>query len=162
MEQKQWLVVHTRPQWERIVCRQLDKWYGIAHFCPFHKVKRRYTDRTREMETPLFKNYVFVQVDNYKDRLKVLQLDGVVNYVRYLGQPASMQEKEIETLREIVRDYMHFQLTPVVIPGRHLKLKEGVLEGFTGIVQEVSKNKVYLELPQLGFKLEAWMDNIGV
>lgn len=124
-------------------------------------MKRKYTDRIKETEVPLFKNYVFVQIRSYEEQIKVLRLDGVVNYVRHSGQPARMRNGEIEELREMVNSYDHFEVTPVN-PGKVIRLNDGVFQGFTGIVQEVSKNKVILELPQLGLKLDAWIGNLTV
>ncbi len=93
--QKQWLVAHKRPKWERIVFKKLQTWYGLEGYCPFKTVKRQYTDRIKKVEVPVFKNYVFVQVSDYQEYVKVLQLDGVVNFVKYLGKPAVVSNEEM-------------------------------------------------------------------
>lgn len=158
--EKQWLVVRIRPQWERIVYKQLQTWYSMEGWCPFKKVKRQYTDRVKLVETPVFKNYVFVLVGNYKEQVQVLKLDGVVDYVRYLGKPAVIREEEMAALKEFIDNYNNIQVISVQV-GKVITIKNGIFKGQEGIVKDVFRKKVILELPALGFLLEASLDEVA-
>ena len=62
---KKWLAVYTRPRWEKKV-DQLLKEQGTESYCPLNKVKRKWSDRVKTVEEPLFKSYVFVK--NFRQR----------------------------------------------------------------------------------------------
>jgi len=153
MDQTKWLVARIRPQWERIVCRQLKDWYNITHWCPFQTVKRRYTDRIKEVKVPVFKGYVFVQVRDYPQQIQVLRTDGVTDYVRFEAVPATISDQEITLLREFLEQHEQVTVTPLM-KGTTVVVQSGILEGQSGMIKDVSKNKVILELPRLGFLLE--------
>jgi len=159
MEKKQWHVVHIRPQWERIVYHQLRSWYNLEAWCPLKKERRQWSDRIKTVETPLFKGYVFVRVGGYPERIKVLQLDGVVKFVQYEREPAVIREQEMEMLKKFTDQHTQIEVG-LLEPGKVIQLTKGALGGIEGIIKSVSRNKVILELPRLGFKLTASQDTI--
>ena len=88
-----WFALYTKPRWEKKVNQLLiDK--GVECYCPLNKVKRKWSDRTKTLEEPLFKSYVFVKVTE-EERTKVRLTNGVVNFVYWNGKPAIVREKEI-------------------------------------------------------------------
>lgn len=152
-----WLVAHTRPQWEQIVCRQLEKWYGINYYCPLQKVKRKYTDRIKYIEKPLFKSYVFVQPANYKEQVKILQLDGVTSFVRHQNKAAIIHEVEMTELKTFISSHSKIEIISV---GTTVVISKGAMMGMEGTVTAIKDKKVILELPQLGFRLVAALDEV--
>ena len=61
MEQlKKWLVVYTKPKWEKKVDSNFAQ-KGIESWCPTQKKERQWSDRKKVIEEPLFKSYVFVR-----------------------------------------------------------------------------------------------------
>jgi len=80
------------------VARQLDE-RCIDTFLPLYRSLRRWKDRRTQIELPLFPGYVFVHFD-LQQRLRILELPGVVRLVSFNGQPATLPEYEIETLRK--------------------------------------------------------------
>ena len=57
-----WYAIYTRPRWEKKVDLLL-KDQGLESYCPLNKVKRKWSDRIKLVEEPLFKSYVFVRTD---------------------------------------------------------------------------------------------------
>ncbi|HRX93358.1 MAG TPA: transcription termination/antitermination NusG family protein, partial [Chitinophagaceae bacterium] len=57
---KRWLAVYTKPRWEKKV-NKLFKEKGLESYCPLNKVRRKWSDRMKIVEEPLFKSYVFVK-----------------------------------------------------------------------------------------------------
>ena len=57
-----WYAVYTRFWHERNVEPDLDR-LKLDHYVPVMTKERRYKDRRKKIEVPLFKSYVFVQCD---------------------------------------------------------------------------------------------------
>ena len=88
-----WYAIYTRPRWEKKVnSLLLEK--GIESYCPLNKVRRKWSDRIKVVEEPLFKSYVFVKIGD-EHRTEVRMTTGVVNFVYWNGKPAVIREKEI-------------------------------------------------------------------
>src|SRR6478672_4761649 len=72
---EQWYAVATNPRHEKWVAQQM-RGYGIDHFLPLYKSIRRWKDRRKLLDLPLFPGYLFVRIA-LQDRLQVLHLPGV-------------------------------------------------------------------------------------
>ena len=76
-----------------IACEQ----QGFTTFLPLVKETRRWSDRKKVVEFPLFGCYVFVQlVPTNQMRLRVCQTDGVLQIVGVKGQGIAIPDDEIE------------------------------------------------------------------
>src|SRR5664280_1383666 len=53
---------------------------GYQEFFPLYRSRRRWSDRTKELELPLFPGYSFCQFD-VNDRLPILTTPGVIGIV---------------------------------------------------------------------------------
>src|SRR5258708_3075596 len=98
-----WYAVYTKPRWEKKVSEQLAKG-GIEAYCPLNKVRKKWSDRVKWVEEPLFKSYVFVRVKE-AEQTQVRLFNGVVNFVYWLGKPAMVKDKEIEIIRQFLNDH---------------------------------------------------------
>src|SRR5688500_9485049 len=102
-QQNNWYVVYTRPRWEKKVAETLSK-KGIENYCPLNKVERQWSDRKKVIKDPLFKGYVFVKVPEIS-KWDVKKVDGIINYVYWLGTPAIVNEEEIITIRKFLQEF---------------------------------------------------------
>ena len=94
---RKWLAVYTRPRWEKKVNQLLIE-KGLESYCPLNKVRRKWSDRVKIVEEPLFKSYVFVKVRD-DDRTAVRMTNGAINFVYWEGKPAVIKEKEINAIK---------------------------------------------------------------
>ncbi len=94
---RKWLAIYSRPRWEKKV-NQLLVEKGFESYCPLNKVRRKWSDRMKIVEEPLFKSYVFVKVTD-EDRTAVRMTPGVINFVYWEGKPAVIKEKEITIIK---------------------------------------------------------------
>src|SRR4030095_15688867 len=94
-ERLQWYATYTNARHEKYVSRQLSE-RGIESYLPTNHSVRRWKDRRKELDLPLFPGYVFVYL-SIKDRLRVLQIPGVVRFVSFSGSPAPLESQEIES-----------------------------------------------------------------
>src|SRR4030095_4458128 len=100
MRSKKWYALYTKPRWEKKVDGVLIR-KDIESWCPLQKVQRQWSDRKKIIEDPIFKSYVFVHI-NEDERLKVLQTEGVLNFVHYLNKPAIIRNEEIELIKSFL------------------------------------------------------------
>lgn len=160
---KKWYAVYTKPRWEKKVHASLVE-RGVECYCPLNKVHRKWSDRIKIVEEPLFKSYVFVRVLE-EEKTPVRMVNGVVNFVYWEGRPAIIRDKEILVIRKFLNDYdnvevrqIDFALDDTVI------VKQGLLMGRKGTVKRVLRKKVEVIIESIGFSLTANIDKskIGV
>lgn len=153
-EQRNWYAVYTNPRWEKKICQQLER-KGLLFYCPMTKVRRKWSDRYKIIEEPLFKSYVFVCVTE-EEKSRVRLTDGVVNFLYWNGKPAVIRESEIEMIRKFLNEYKEVEARPVQLEaGQKVRVKSGLLMDTEGIVIKVSNNRAYVLLESLGYELSA-------
>jgi transcription antitermination factor NusG len=127
-----WYAVYTCTRHEKRV-RQLLQERQIDCFLPLYRSVRRWKDRRKELELALFPGYVFVYI-HFGERLRVLQLPSVVNFVTFGNRPAAIAASEIESLRSGVANGLCLEPHPYLKIGRRVRIKQGPLAGSTGIL----------------------------
>lgn len=119
---------------------------------------KQWSDRRKIVLEPLFKGYVFVRVaDESKWKLKEIQ--GILNFVFWLGKPAMVRDVEIETIRKFLNEFENVQIvdnqlkeTDTVI------INQGILLNYKGIVLGIDGNKVKVHIDSMGLDLVAVFD----
>src|SRR6476660_9439244 len=89
-----WYAAYTFARHEKRVVQQLEE-RRIQSFLPTYRSVRRWKDRKKVLELPLFPSYVFVQM-SANSRLQLLSLPGVLGLVCFQGKPAPVDSVEIE------------------------------------------------------------------
>jgi transcription antitermination factor NusG len=156
--EKKWYAVYTKPRWEKKIARLLDE-RGIEHYCPLIKSQRQWSDRKKIILEPVFKSYVFVRIeDGQKWELK--KIDGVLNYVYWLGKPAIIRDDEIITIRKFLNEFTDVQVVhdEGLSVNTAVRVKSGIMMNFKGLLLEVLGNKARVRLASLGIQLEAVFD----
>ena len=110
--EKKWYAVYTKPRWEKKVDKLLTE-KGIESYCPLQKIQRQWSDRKKIVEEPLFKSYVFVRIPD-AEQTALRKVNGVVNYVYWMGKPAVVKDREIEVIKKFLDEYENVQVEPVV------------------------------------------------
>jgi transcription antitermination factor NusG len=149
-----WYVVYTKPRWEKKVFTLLtDK--NIEAYCPLNKVRRKWSDRIKWVEEPLFKSYVFVKVAT-EELTEVRMINGVVNFVYWLGKPAIVKNKEIEIIRKFLNDYEEVWTEPIELQkDARVVITRGAFMDKEARVVKVSHNKVRVLIESIGYSLVA-------
>lgn len=125
-----WYVLYTCPRHEKRIAEEMER-RRISCFLPLYRSVRRWKDRRKELELALFPSYVFVQIA-LRDKLRVLELPGVVHFVTFAGRPAPLPDREIESLRNGLAGGMHPH--PYLKIGRRVRVRSGPLSGAQGIL----------------------------
>ena len=154
---KKWYAVYTKPRWEKKVNRMfLER--QIESYCPLHRVHRKWSDRIKIVEEPLFKSYVFVCITE-AEKTAVRMINGVVNFVYWLGKPAIIKGREIEIIRRFLNEYENVEVKQLDIkPGGNIMVESGLLMGKKGVIKKVLNSRVEVVIESIGFKLTAYIE----
>jgi transcription termination/antitermination protein NusG len=136
----EWFAVYTRPRHEKKVAEQLTK-KGILVFLPLRSVISHWKDRRKEVQFPLFTGYVFVNIV-LEDRLSVLRIPGVVQFVASEGKPVAIPDYQIDAVRQLVSSGLKYDPYPYVKEGMRVTIRNGPLKGVEGLV--LAKRKKHL------------------
>jgi transcription antitermination factor NusG len=152
-----WYAIYTRPRWEKKVNTLLVQ-KGVESYCPLNKVPRKWSDRIKIVEEPLFKSYVFVRI-NDEDRTRVRMTDGVVNFVYWNGKPAIIKEKEIQVIRRFLDEYEQVDVQKIDFePEERVRVISGPMMDHEGKIVEVKNKTVKVCIDSLGYILIAYID----
>jgi transcription antitermination factor NusG len=152
-----WFAVHTRPRWEKKVASLLDN-KGIENYCPLNKVVRQWSDRKKVVLEPVFKSYVFIKIEEEK-KWEVKKINGILNYVYWLGKPAQIKEEEISTIRKFLNEF-----DDVLVEKKNfhvntkVRIKQGILMNHEGMIVEVFGNRVIVKIDSMNLQLSAHME----
>jgi transcription antitermination factor NusG len=127
-----WYALYTYPRHEKRIAEQIEN-RRFCCFVPLYRSVRRWKDRRKEIDQVLFPGYVFVQMA-LEDKLKVLQLPGVVRLVTSKGRPVPVSADEIESLRDRLSRGAKLKPHPYLRTGRRVRVRRGPLEGLEGVI----------------------------
>jgi transcription antitermination factor NusG len=130
--EKRWYAAYTCPHHEKYASAQMRN-QEIECFLPLYQSMRRWKDRRKQLELPLFPGYVFVHIA-LRDRLRVLRLPGVVQLVSFRGVPAVLCESEIELLRNSMSRSDVFHPHPYLKVGKRVRVHNGPMAGLEGVL----------------------------
>ena len=149
-----WYVIYTRPRWEKKIAAILDQ-KGIENYCPLNKVERKWSDRKKTILEPLFKGYIFIKIEETK-KWDIKQIDGIVNYVYWLGKPARVRQSEINNIKFFLNEFTSVEVinSKIVIKDAVI-INEGILMNYKGMVIDVFGNKARVQIDSLGIRLSA-------
>ena len=154
---KKWLAIYTRPRWEKKVNQLLTE-KGLESYCPLNKVRRKWSDRYKVVEEPLFKSYVFVKVSD-EDRSNVRMTTGAINFVYWDGKPAVVKEKEITAIRRFLDEYENVEARPMKLKvHQRVRVTNGTLMDHEGSVVELQHKTAKVAIDSLGYILVATID----
>jgi transcription antitermination factor NusG len=147
--EKKWYAVYTRPRAEKLVYERLIE-VEIETFLPLQKTYRMWSDRKKLVEKPLLSSYIFVRT-NHHDFPKVYKTLGVVKFITFEGQPASIPQKQIDNLRLLIDSDAEIEISSEKFePGNNVEVVSGSLIGLTGeLIKIGSKNRVVVRIDRL-------------
>jgi len=131
-ESENWYALYTYPRHEKLVADQIER-RSLPCFLPLYRSVRRWKDRRKELDLALFPGYVFVRMA-LANRLRVLQLPGVVRLVSFRGQPAALPAEEIEALQDRLSRGLKIEPHPYLRAGRRVQVRSGPMQGLEGII----------------------------
>ena len=136
-EETQWFALQVDVKKAAMTTAHLQH-KGYETFTPCYTFVRRWCDRKRNAELPLFPGYMFARLDP-RNRLPVLVTPGVYGIVSCGKQPVPLADSEITSLKEVMQSGLPFGPWAFLAKGEKVTITRGALAGLTGIVVEVKK-----------------------
>ena len=125
-----WYVIYTHPQQERKIYANLLH-QNLTAYLPMQIVVRRWSDRMKQLTTPLFPNYLFVRITD-RERASVLKLAGVARFISFEGRAALIADEEIEIIRRM--EGANAEPEPGLITGDRVQIMQGPFAGLEGVL----------------------------
>lgn len=133
-EEQNWYALLTRARHEKIVAQRLRE-VGITSFLPIVSELRKWSDRKKLVEFPLFSCYVFAKLHSTNEgRLKALRIDGVFSLVGKTGEGTPIPDEQIEAVRRIAEERLAWQAHPFLKIGQRVRIRSGALDGVEGVL----------------------------
>jgi transcription antitermination factor NusG len=161
LAQAHWYAAYTAANHEKKIAAELQR-RSVECFLPLYESFRRWRDRRVKLQMPLFPGYIFVHLP-LLEKLRVLQIPGVVHLVSFSEGPAQVPQSEITSIQNILRQGLPVEPYPYLSVGRRVRVNAGPLNGLEGIVVR-RKNKlrfvVLIELIQRAMSVELGQEDL--
>lgn len=141
-----WWVAHVRSRQEKSVARELLR-AGTGYYLPQTEQVKRRGGRTFRSYLPLFSGYLFVR-GSAEEVEPARRHDAVVRVIEVPDQ--ALLHDELAQLRQL--QLAGASLIPVVdyVPGDHVRIREGVFAGYTGVVARVKgRERLVLQISMI-------------
>ena len=160
-----WFAVQVKTTHEKRVASLLDE-KGFEFFLPLYRDRRRWSDRIKEMELPLFPGYIFCRFAR-PARSAVLKTPSVYRVVGIGSVPAPVDDTEIDALQQAVRSGLGVRPHPFLTTGQRVRVEGGSLAGVEGLIVDIRRRDrliLSVTLLQRSIALEidsAWVSPVG-
>jgi transcription termination/antitermination protein NusG len=135
-----WFAVHVHSRHEFQVSQRITG-TGIEAFLPSVERLRRWKDRNKLLQFPLFPGYLFVHTDrSHHARLAILKTKGVVGILGTVpGEPEPVPDDHILSLKKLVDNKAALDPYPYLEEGQRARIKSGPFAGVEGILIQKSE-----------------------
>jgi transcription antitermination factor NusG len=132
MQELRWYALKVKPQHESVVYAGLT-YTSIEGFHPTCKAKRKWSDRVKIIDVPLFEGYVFGRFI-FENRVPILRIPGVISVVGFSGHPAPIPDEELKVIQRITASGLAVKPWPFLKVGQAVRIERGPLRGVEGIL----------------------------
>ena len=111
---------------------------------------------------PLFKSYVFVYIS--EDQIgRLRRVEGVVNFLYWLGKPAVIKDQEIEIIKEFANDYQDIKIQRTTVDMNDaIQIIDEPSYKMEGKFISIKSKTVKVKLPSLGYTLIAEIEKDSI
>jgi len=153
MKHEHWHALYLRPKSEKKVLQVIQA-LGIEAYLPLQKKLKKWSDRKKVVEEPLFRSYIFVRVSR-KEYFSVLNIDGVIKYVSFEGKAATIPNRQIEMVKKLLEQNYTIEVVDETIPvGETVEITVGSMMGLVGqLVEHKGLKKVIVRVDHVSHSL---------
>ena len=152
-----WIVAYTKPRHEYSVLNDLSK-IGFDSYIPTIRKRRRWSDRKKWVEFPLFKSYVFVNTEP-KNSLSILKVHGVVRIVKFGNEIAVVNNKVINIIRKMIEGGYTPKSESYFSKGDFVIVIDGPLKGLEGeVFNESDENRLMIRIEAIQQSISVSID----
>lgn len=132
-----WYALRVKTRGEQLAASALAM-RGYEVFLPQYRSRRRWSDRVKEVELPLFVGYLFCRLDVNR-RLPVLTSPGVLQLVGTGKAFFPVDDQEIAALQSIIAARVTAEPWPFLKVGQRVRIDRGPLAGLQGLLVSMKK-----------------------
>lgn len=145
-----WYVLYTKPKCEKKLAANLTS-FDIEVYLPTICSVRKWNDRRKMLEMPLFPSYLFVYLGSFKDYYATLGAEGALFYIRFGKDIATVSDKVIRDMRALVDEGQNLEVsTDYFTPSEVVMIDEGPLAGLEcEVVQHKDEEKILVRIQLL-------------
>jgi transcription antitermination factor NusG len=133
---ERWFALRVQSRCEKVVA-MIARNKGFEEFLPLHQSRRRWSDRLKAIDLPLFPGYVFCRLDPQR-RLPLLTIPGVLHFVGIGKIPSPIEDTEIAAIQTATGSGILTEPWPFLEVGQRVRLEGGPLAGLEGILVETA------------------------
>jgi transcriptional antiterminator RfaH len=135
-----WYAGYTKCNHERVVNKILHE-KGINTFLPEIIVPSRRNDRKILIKRPLFRNYLFIELDELREHwMKVFRTPGLARICGN-GRPTPIPDEDINSIKIFVSSDRNLYPLPFLHVGARVQVTSGPLTGAIGILVKENRKK---------------------
>jgi transcription antitermination factor NusG len=134
-----WYALSVRSLSEQNVSKALNL-KGIECFLPSISALRRWSDRVKAVETPLFPGYLFAKFD-CRSSLPVLTTPAVLDILGFGDRYEPVSEAELNAIRRVLEVRAKCEPTPFLKVGQAVVIESGPLAGVEGFLIEIRSSR---------------------
>src|SRR5262245_61716341 len=132
-----WFAIQVKSTHEKRVTSLLE-YQTFECFLPLYTSRRRWSDRIKRVELPLFPGYVFGRFVA-SARVSILKTPSVIGIVGIRNIPTPIDVHEIAAIQRVVHSGFGVSPHPFLQVGQRVRINSGSLNGLEGIIAEVRK-----------------------
>ena len=147
-----WYALYVHSRAEKKVYTQLTE-LGYEAYLPLITTMKKWSDRMKKVEEPLFKSYVFV-FSNEKEHLPIVSVYGVVKFVSFERKSVIVPENQILAIKHFIQDYEMGDEGKILDnddlrEGQMVRIISGPMKGLCGKLESVKDKRrliVYIDV----------------
>ena len=154
-----WFAIQVKSTHEKRVTSLL-LYQKYECFLPFYTSRRRWSDRIKRVELPLFPGYVFARFTS-AGRIPILKTPSVISIVGIGAIPAPIDECEIAAIQRAVASGFGLSPHPFLQIGQRVRINGGSLYGLEGLIADVRKrDRLILSVTMLQRSVAVEIDSV--
>jgi transcription antitermination factor NusG len=128
----EWYAVQVKGRQETQISQVL-RFKGYETLVPVYKAKKKWSDRNKIVELPLFPGYIFCRLDPQVQG-KIISTPGVRSIVGFGRGPVPVREDEIASLKILMESGAECGPHAFFYAGQEVEVVGGPLTGVKGVV----------------------------
>ena len=133
-----WYAIRVKSRFAQLASATL-RGKGYEEFLPLYRSRRRWSDRVKQLDLPLFPGYLFCRLDVRGRLMPILTTPGVIGIVGAGKTPIPVDDEEVEAVRAILRSGLAALPCPFLRVGAKVYIEGGPLAGVEGIITNTEK-----------------------
>jgi transcription antitermination factor NusG len=160
-DEPRWYALQTRSRHEKKVVSELQE-KGVIVYLPLIPQVRRWTDRRKTIQVPLFPCYTFVHTACLlQARSAAFQVWGALGFVGPNNQGVPIPDAEIENIRRLLTSKTALSPHAFLEVGQRVRIRGGALDGVEGILVATGGARLVISVSAIHQSLSVSIEGEG-